>query len=71
MAEKSVRFGGVTAPASPVARDVLQDSVLGPLLFILYASDISVFLTNAALCQCYTNDMQLYFHIKPSETTVE
>ena len=70
MAEFSVGFGGIIAPVCPVLHVMPQDSVLGPLLFILYTSEISrIAHERGHRYECYADDTQLYFHIKPNEST--
>ena len=62
---QSVLFAGeITNPVS-VARVVPQGYVLGPLLFILYISDIPCIIANdGLLCVCYADDTQLHFHLR-------
>ena len=49
--------------------EVLQGSVLSPVSFLLYTSDIpSIALKFGLLFQCYADDTQVYFHIAPNHT---
>lgn len=53
--------------AAPVGRGVPQGSILGPLLYILYASDITNSIKNCKF-HLYADDLQVYISFKPSET---
>ncbi|XP_073955689.1 uncharacterized protein [Choristoneura fumiferana] len=50
----------------PVTRGVPQGSILGPLLFILYSSDI-VYSIKSSGYHLYADDLQLYVSCTPSE----
>jgi len=45
---------------SKVIRCVLQGSVLGPMLFILFINDISNITVNGLLAKLYADDLKLY-----------
>ena len=54
-----------------VAHDVPQESVLEPLLVILYTADIPCIVNgHHLLCICYANDTQVYFHMKVDKIPV-
>lgn len=54
---QNVLFGGIIAPAYLVPHGVPQGSVLSPLLFNLYTSDISRIAHDRGLrCQYYADD---------------
>ena len=58
--------------AVPVRSGVVQGSVLGPLLFILFINDITEILDVPANCQLYADDIKLYSRIeldKPNALT--
>ena len=62
---ESVLFAAETSTPVSVAHAVPQGSVLAPLLFILYTSDIHrIIAKDELLCMCYADDTQLYFHLK-------
>ena len=66
---QAVCYNGETTPPGSVAHGVLQSSVLGPLLFLLYTSDIPLIThIHGFPCQCYADHTQLDFHFKPGET---
>ena len=60
-----VLFAGETSTPVSVPHGVPRGSELGPLLFILYTSDIHrIIAKDGLLCMCYANDTQLYFLLK-------
>ena len=62
---QSVLFAGETSSPVSVAHAVPQGSVLEPLSFILYTSDIPrIIAKDGLLYMCYVDDTQLYFYLK-------
>ena len=55
----------------PAPYGLPQGSVLGPLLYIIYTSDIASFLTSQAMLgQLYADDVQVYQHCPASDALV-
>ena len=68
---QSVLFASETLTPVSVPHGVPQGSVLGPLLFILYKSDIPcIIVKDGLLCMCYADDTQLYSHLKTHNVPV-
>src|SRR6218665_3059082 len=56
------------SPWVPAPYGLPQGSVLGPLLYIIYTSDIAALLASySALAQLYADDVQTYLHCSPSD----
>jgi len=63
--EQSVSFARTKSIWSAILCSVPQGSVLGPLLFILYAADvIAIAQQHGFQVHSYADDTQLYFHDK-------
>jgi len=65
-----VHYNGETSDVMPVTSGVPQGSVLGPVLFILYAIDVTKLAENAGFSvHAYTDNLQIYGHADPSQST--
>ena len=60
-----IRYGGDTTSAALVQYGVPQGSVIGPLLFVLYTSDVPRVINECGLLSVvYADDTQIYIQIK-------
>ena len=67
---QTVSFLGLVSSPSVIKCSVPQGSVLGPLLFMLYVSDIISVVHNDKLCiHMFADDLQVYGFCPPSKTT--
>ena len=65
---ESVSIGNTTSSSGRLECGVPQGSILGPLLFILYAAPIQDIISAHNLdCMFYTDDSQLYITIHPPD----
>ena len=61
----------ITALVKIIAHGVLQVSVLGPLLFIMYNADISCIVNgHQPMCLCYADHTRVFFHMKVGKLPV-
>ena len=64
-----MRFAGTKLSVSSVLFGVLQGSVLGLILFLLYTADLCHLVNSHELqIHLYANDTQLYDPCRPAET---
>ena len=54
----------------PVISRVLQGSILGPLLFLLFVNDITDFFTNSISIKFFADDIKIYMEINTSSDVV-
>jgi hypothetical protein len=55
-----IKIGLTTTPWLPVEAGVIQGSVLGPILFILFISDINNYIPDRCTLEKYANDILTY-----------
>jgi len=65
-----VRISGCSSSTSKLRCGIPQGSILGPLLFVLYASPIEEIVKKHGLWgHCYADDTQIYFYCAPDQMT--
>lgn len=66
----SVKVGNATSDPAPVISGVPQGSVLGPLLFIIYVSELPTLLKtgNNIEVRCFADDLKVFSVYKPEES---
>jgi hypothetical protein len=64
-----VKYNGSISELSPVIYGVPQGSVLGPLFFVMYTSDVFRIAAhhNFSIVHGYADDLQLYDHCLPND----
>ena len=68
---KSVQYGGDTISAALVEYGISQGSMLGPLLFVLYTSDVPRIINKCWLLSIvYADDTQIYIQVKQRDMPV-
>jgi len=66
-----VRIGSAISCPRQLISGVVQGSVLGPLLFLLYVDDVVRLFSSGVLCNMYADDLKLYSIIQTSEDVSE
>ena len=65
---QQVSVHGTLALSRFLEYGVPQDSVLGPVLFLMYTADrVSLVHTFGLFAHAYADDLQVYFHLSPGE----
>lgn len=65
---QTVRISGCSSSTSHLRYGIPQGSILGPLLFVLYASPIEDIVRKHGLwSHCYADDTQIYFYCAPDQ----
>lgn len=62
-----VRVGSAISCPRQLISGVIQGSVLGPLLFLLYVDDVVKLFSSGVLCNLYADDLKLYSVIQTSQ----
>ena len=69
---QAVHINGFTTPARPLMCGVPQGSVLGPLLFSIYAAPLSnIIRNNNLMSHFYADDTQIYITVKPCQEDID
>jgi len=66
-----VRVGSAISCPKQLISGVVQVSVLGPLLFLLYVDDVAKLFSTSVLCKLYADDVKLYCVIQTEQDASE
>ena len=66
--QQCVAVNGTTSSEAQVKSGVLQESVLGPLLFLIHIADINYKIADSTI-SCFADDTQILLGIKDEEDT--
>ena len=66
-----VRVGSAISCPKQLISAVVQGSLLGPLLFLLYVDDVAKLFSTSVLCKLYADDVRLYCVIQTEQDASE
>ena len=66
--QQCLAVNGTTSSEAQVRRGVPQESVLGPVLFLIHISDVNYEIANSKV-SCFTDDTRILLGIKDEEDT--
>ena len=64
-----VRFNGEVSATARVTCGVPQGSVLGPMLYLLYAAGVINLFEKCGFSRAYADDLQIYRHVTPAQSS--
>ena len=68
---QKVVLDGVSSDSKPVHSGVLQGTVLGPLIFLIYINDITKHVSSRSSLRLFADDCLLYRNITAEEDSIQ
>lgn len=64
---QQTRVGNALSDIAQLFSGVVQGSVLGPLLFLLFINDVTNIFSEDSVCKLYADDLKIYTELKINE----